>query len=411
MKLLYLDLDAQYINPTTSLMPLLMSCACPDIRLYGPGYVAPNELAQGVRRWIDRNGPFDAVMLGPLIPFFEPGNSVRGAEFVCRFTVQSGSCLTDLVRYFDDVIASIAALPIPVKIVTSLALDTYASTNAQVDRVLAAGLMILGHNRQFVSRMAEWQDGALDREKHYRRKRSRLSDAWLDFLESYPERVLTACHYVGDHEFCLTALAHRRWDIAVPGVQYRQRHEALASLKSARLRVASRAPFHAFRAANRLGLPVFSHRLTARFYNLLFQQTLFGSRMVFTAPAGSGHIIRKFFEIPAAGAVLVCTRCTGFDAVGFEDGVNCLMIEPAELARIVESRRDDEALQRVADAGRQLVMTRHSLRARAGQIARCLESVRAGTYRGADWHKGEFFVSEAGGQASRAGALTHSSTA
>lgn len=394
MRILYVDANGQYVNPTASLLPLLMLAVSADTRFYGPGYSSRQELEAGLRRWVDANGPFDAVVLGPLTPFFTDDGAARaaGVEFVMRYTVHPPFSAADLGRFFDDVLGALGALPVPLRIVTSLALDTYASTQAQVDRMLEAGVLLLGPNHQFVRPLAEWRQDVFGRERHYQAKLSRLSDAWLGFLTDYPERVLTATHYVGEHEFCLTALEDRPWDIAIPGVEYALRRDAIASLKSSRARVAPKGHFYAFRIASRLGFPVHRHHLTARLYNMLFQRTLFTSRMVFTASGGSGGILRKFVEIPAAGAAMVCVPCNGFEAIGFEDGRNYVEAEPRQLADVVRALRQDPRLERIAAAGRDLMTRRHSMRARADQVAACLAAARAGSYRGATWENGEFVV-------------------
>jgi hypothetical protein len=178
-------------------------------------------------------------------------------------------------------------------------------------------------------------------------------------------------------------------------VSYALRRDALASLRSSGLRVAPKNYFHAFRAANRLGLPVYRNAATARLYNALFQRTLRRSKMVYTASGGSGNLMRKFFEIPAAGAAMVCVPGNGFRALGFEHGRNYVQVVPADLATTVKTLRADPALQAIADAGRHVVLTRHSLQARASQIAQCFHALRLGTYRGSRWEDGNFVVSEA----------------
>jgi len=293
------------------------------------------------------------------------------------------------------VLGSLRSLPVPIKLVSSLNLDAYTSTPAQVDAVLESGAVVLGPNHQLLRPFAEWPEGIVEREARYRSKRNRLSDAWFDFLTAYPERVVTACHYVAAHEFCATALAERQWDIAVPGVEYALRRDALASLRSSGVTLAPKGYFHVFRMANWIGLPVFRQPVALRLYNHLFQRTLCTSRIVYTAPGGSGIVLRKFFEIPAAGAVLACVPCNGFAALGFEDGRNYVAVRPAEVGNSVLALRRNAGLQRIATAGQHLTMTRHSLQARGAQIAQCLEALRAATYQGARWDRGEFVVTPA----------------
>jgi hypothetical protein len=396
LRILYLDANAQYMNPTASLLPNLLLAAFPEIRFFGPGYTSREELAEGISRWIDRRGPFDAVIGGPNLPFFadDADGYVRGAGFVARYTVHSGFSRADLVAYFNDVLGALKLLPVRLKIVSALNLDAYAATQAQVDRVMDAGVVLIGPNHQFFRPTASWPASVVRRERDLQRKAGRLSDAWLEFLSGNAERVITALHYIGEHEFCVTALTARRWDVAVPGVEYALRRDAVASLRSSRLRTAPKSYFRAFRVANRAGLPVYRHFATARIYNLLFQRTLFSSRIVFTAPGAAGNVIRKFFEIPAAGAVLACTPCNGFDALGFEDGRHYLHVNPADLSRLAAARLNDPVLQDVASAGQRLVMRHHSLSARAEQISQCVTALVRGTYRGATWRKGDFVVAE-----------------
>src|SRR5262249_8591368 len=151
------------------------------------------------------------------------------------------------------------------------------------------------------------------------RKRDRITSEWHAFLKRQSDRVISLHHFVGDNEFFFRGLAERRKRIAVPGVGYVMRERALAALRRQKIKPASRMIFRGFLAANRLGLPVFSRFLPLRMFNVAFQGSLLDSRCAFTAPEGSGMAVRKFFEIPAAGAVLLCVPPHNFGALGFKD--------------------------------------------------------------------------------------------
>jgi len=311
-----------------------------------------------------------------------------------KYTVTPGFSASFVERYFRDILAAFPRLPIRHKVVSGLNFDSYAASQGQVDKILETNALLLGPNHQFSRRLEDWPQDIFLREKHYQKKKDRLTNAWHDFLTEHPDRIITASHYVAPHEFSFAALAGRQWDIAVPGAEYVLRREAIASLASTRLAVAPKTYFHLFRLANRFGLPVYRHHLLVRLYNQLFFRTLATSRLVFTSSGGSGNLPRKYFEIPAAGSVLACTPCNGFASLGFRDHENCIVVDPGSLASVAADLRHDCSMQRIADAGRKLVMRQHSLHARAEQIARCLHSVVAGTYRGARWSQGEFVVDE-----------------
>src|SRR5437016_5313663 len=146
------------MNPSAALLPLLLLSAYPDMRFYGPGYCAADAIAGGLARWLDVHGPFDVVIIGPWTPFFaeHKGAYEDSVDFIRRYTVHGGFKSADLMPYFTDVLSALESLPIPLKVVTSIALDTYASTQAQVDRVLESGAVVLGPNHQFARPISEW---------------------------------------------------------------------------------------------------------------------------------------------------------------------------------------------------------------------------------------------------------------
>lgn len=96
--------------------------------------------------------------------------------------------------------------------------------------------------------------------------------------------------------------------------------------------------------------------------------------------------IRKFFEIPAAGAVLVCRPFHGFSALGFEDGVNCIVSEPERIADAHQRLTYDlDHAQQLATAGQKLVMERHSISARARDLSVIMKSIVEGNFAGSEW--------------------------
>ena len=58
MKILALDANVTYMNPTRNLMPVLLA-QLGDVRFYGPGYVSSSELKLGLKEFILKHGPFD----------------------------------------------------------------------------------------------------------------------------------------------------------------------------------------------------------------------------------------------------------------------------------------------------------------------------------------------------------------
>lgn len=392
MKLLYIDVNVWHINPTANLLPVLFRMQFPGAALYGPGYTPLSDLRKGLGAWIATYGPFDALVVGPHTPLLTTNSDASNSaiDYFRRFTSLAAS--EESVRgFFRDVLPLLPSIDVPVKLVSTLNHDTYAATEEQVRQVLDGKFCLLGPNSQFSRPIKEWDRWEAD----YSRKAARLSDVWHEFLVAHPERVATAVHYVAESEFFYTSLDARRWDVAVPGAEYAKRREVLSGFRQSKLVLAPKGYFHAYRVLSKLGLPVYSWLPTLRLYNILFQSTLDGARFVYTAGGGSGNMVRKFVEIPASGAVLVCAPSNGFAALGFRAGEHYYRADADSAVELIAKLNGSREAQAVAAAGQRLVMEKHSLAARGAQIAQCISAMVRGTFRGARWNGGEFIVDEA----------------
>lgn len=394
MRVLYVDANAWHINPTANLLPVLVRERFPTAHFYGPGFVDDAVLTGGLQAFFDFHGPFDVALLGPATPFLgEAADDDRGAvEFLRRYASHRLDDRT-LLTFFADARAAFGKLPCGVRLLSLLNFDYYATSQRQIDMLLEQAIAVLGPNDQFVLALADLPDFA-SREKYFVKKSNRFTDAWRNFLLEHPERVVTANHFVGPQEYCFDPLSVRPYKVAVPGVEYVLRKDAVRRLARARLRSASKAYFHLYRLANSLGLPAYSHPLTLRLYNLFFQRTLADTRCVYTARGCFGIPIRKFFEIPAAGGLLICSPCNGYADLGFEAGRHYVQAEPDALLDVLSEWLASPRAQEIASTGQQLVIDRHSMAARGEQIERCLRAMVTGGYRGARWHRGEFVVEE-----------------
>jgi hypothetical protein len=393
---LYVDIDLIHLNPTATYFPQLIEAAVPNVSFYGPGFSSPDALAKGLLAWIQNTGPYDVIFIGPNSPILattlDDDVVRRTLRHMRRFSAH-GHADAQIVTFLEDLFAALPKVDIEHRVVTSLNFDYYAATPAQVQRLQDLNLILIGPNEQFVRPLADLPDFVVQ-EKHYQRKKAGLSDCWFDFLHAHPERVMTALHYVVPSEFSYTPIHLRRPVVAVPGVEYHLRKKANAELRRSGVRMASKWYFHLFRILNRLGIPVYAHPMGLHMYNQGFQRTLKTSRYVYTAPGGFGFPVRKFFEIPAAGALFLCRPCTGYRELGFVDGVHYFSAEPDDLPGLLQELARTGAGHDVAISGRKVTANNHSLQARAQQVRRCLKALARGTYRGARWEQGNFVVME-----------------
>ena len=100
--------------------------------------------------------------------------------------------------------------------------------------------------------------------------------------------------------------------------------------------------------------------------------------------------MRKFFEIPALGSVLVCSPCSGFDGLGFKNGINSIIAEPnnvIELGKFLS--KDLDYAQTIANAGRKLINDNHTVLARSKQLRSALDSFSTRNWFGGEWIDGK----------------------
>ncbi|MET4637677.1 glycosyltransferase [Mycetocola sp. 2940] len=108
-----------------------------------------------------------------------------------------------------------------------------------------------------------------------------------------------------------------------------------------------------------------------------YARSLGSALIVPTCGTIAGDLVRKHFEIPASGALLLTERTAAVEAAGFVDGENCVFADPSDVVDKVEFLLDNpEVLARISRAGQHLAHSRHSIENR-DQIRQWFELGRA----------------------------------
>ena len=392
LKILYVDVHLHYLNPTNTLMPNMMNYVG-DVTFYGPGYVSDDDLTAGVERFIDKTGRYDIIVLGPNLPFLSVSDQEvhDSVGFIGKYSSLSPP-KEKIYAFFSDFLKCLRDISIPHRFASLIAFDYYSSTQAQMDCLDSFKLKIIASNEHFAKRVSDLPNWA-HQEKHFRANQHLLCDAWYDYLSSRPERVITALHFISEAEFSFRGLSGRGTAVSIPGVDYLKRREAVSSLRKNGIKVSGKSTYNLYRTLNKIGIHVYSNHLLLKYFNVSFFADLINSKYVYTAAEGFGLPIRKYFEIPAAGAVLLATSCNGFDRIGFKNGVNCVQVSPEDLTAAVQYlEKNPEGAQKLAIAGRQLIFENHSIVARASQVKSCILAILAGQYTGSEWVDGSFRI-------------------
>ena len=209
--------------------------------------------------------------------------------------------------------------------------------------------------------------------------------------EVIDERFLLFPHAVGEDEFHAVA-RQRPIDISIAGTSYWFRSQAAEIIKDAAgLKVKSQASLIE-RAAARLAVNSRPARRLGAIpvAQFLFRRTLRRSLASITCDGSVGYPIRKFFEIPAAGSILIAHPFEQPEALGFRHRDTAVLVGDADLhtlGDIVRWLKSDSVQSRaLATRGQDMVRSFHNVSRRVDQILQAAAAAAAGKLVGMRWH-------------------------
>lgn len=393
-RVLYCDIFTESLNPTSTHTAHLIWTAFPNTQFFGPGFSSERELSLGLADWARDNGPFDLIVLGPNTGsgIFDSGNCDASSNFLTRYAAGRSSQLR-ISTFLKAIPDELERLEIGFRMISLLNFDYYAATKVQIDRIKDHGFHVLSANEQFVTSVTGLPD-FVKHEKHYQRKEKRINDCFRDFLIDHPEKVVTALHFVLPHEFHFCSFEERENCVAVPGIDYYKRRKAIDSIRSSSLRLVDSRHLKAYKIADKLGMRPYGRYLTLKGYQSFYTSSLRSNKYIYTSRGGFGFPVRKFFEIPAAGGLMLCDPCTGYHELGYQNQRDFVFCEPDDVVEMVKRFESlpQEEIAEIARNGQRVTWNLHSIVARGAQVRESVLTVLAGTYQCSRWMDGKFQI-------------------
>jgi len=386
MKILYIDICARTVNPTNSLIPALLRLSA-DLVCYGPGFVDESELKNGIAEFVGRHDEFDFYVM----TWFSP--ELRDNDIRSYYRYACPNYPTALLRTFaSDVTAFLKRSTVP-KILFLTGRDIYGISEQNAELIAEINGYLVSWAVGFSKPLSELD--VFTSEEFFARKKGRVFGRWHDLVAKYEHKFINFAHFVAETEFAWTSLDNRRDKVVVPGQIYVRRKAARRKLLELGILARSGGFKRLMSIMDHIGLRPHARPLIQSLYNRTFTRSIETARYAYTDGYGYDRPIRKFFEIPALGTVLLCTPCAGFSDLGFVNRENAVVVAPEAVGDAVAWLRESPAdAQRIAEAGRQLIWDKHSLHARAEQFKACLKSISSQRYLRSRWNKGNFIVDE-----------------
>lgn len=228
------------------------------------------------------------------------------------------------------------------------------------------------------SRLRDKQAGVINRMNY-----------WGVFANERPERVIPLPFSIPIYDIFPIGNRYNRHGFIVPGVEYPERLEAYKAISS-RSNIA--AYIHSARKkvrrriTRKSGVCGIAAYCSSYWANLRSTRAAFVSGGVFRTP------VRKYFEVPAAGALMVAKPCVGMSRLGFVNGHNFLAVETERDLRAIKDNLWDEKYTAIADCGQELIRRKHTTTIRAEQALLCIKRVSEASYFGAEWNDAELLL-------------------
>lgn len=384
MRILIVHFNIHYMNPTAELWPLMFK-AIGETEFYGPGFQPDEVLEEGLARYLERRGSFDCIVLSEHAANVDPSVDTESwaANYERNYYIKFDA--RRALERKEAVLRDARECGLPM-VVVLLETDYYCLSENFASLLWELDPYLVGWGAQFIKPVSELPNLAAEGFGH------RANDRWWGIVTNRPHRVVSIPAFVAESEFAWEPIAarSRRWSVLGSG--YAARKEARSALEKERLRWSGRGLYYGLAGLERLWRGSMGNRVVVSMANAGFRRALSDSMASYTCGSGLEYPVRKFFEIPAHGCLLVCRPCSGFEALGFRDGVNAVVAEPGDVIDVDErwlTQRMD-ASARVAASGRELVWEQHSLHSRGRQLRLALEAILGGRFNGGEWMEGRF---------------------
>lgn len=392
-KILYLDLNIRYHNPTRSLLPNLLKNVFTNVDIYGPGYSSQEDLESGVGEFCSKNGPYDFVISNEMILFalFSKYYKLESKkDFIKMYHLRFSPNLLEK-KIIVDMYNFLTQTEYK-KILILLQLDFY---NVSKEHIALMQTLKNAYFFTFGKDVISEKSTLINIEKESFYKK--INNNWYNFVNNNSNKIASFVHFIDTEDCDFTPIYNRKYTINIPGVNYWYRKEVIKNLDKKYL-TPSKFHMKIYSLLAKLKLNLFKYLFANDLYNYLFRRSLAQSKIAVTCGSALKWPLRKFFEIPAEGCLLICHSFFNQEHLGFIDKSNCIVMnKPDEINNMLKCLLTNmENSENIAKKGQEMIMKNHSLIARIQQMKNVIEIImdKNKIFNGAYWDNSSYIVYE-----------------
>jgi len=369
-KALFIGVNRSYTNPTAELNILILGQIF-NLSFYGPGFVSDDILNLGINNWIELNEKFDIIFTDSYI--FEQENIINrknpfSGDFIRFEPTDYFNHAQSLQKFF---------LNYKEKKVFIANFDTYGISIDMIQRLVDSDSLIIDGGISTNRSKAEVEE--IYKSKCYG------NDNWYSFVKSYKSRIISVPHFISISEFDFQPLDKRKYLFNVIGAPYQERKKAFELLTPTQ-KIEKKINYYLSSIKSRRITKLSFSDLTI--LRIKYLNEISQTKLCYCSGGPWLSPVRKYFEIPARGAVALGWPCNGFENLGFVDGYNFISATSNLKIKEVLCNINYENIQSVAVNGRSLIWEKHSDWARAIQLLESFQLILNNKFNGSYWEKG-----------------------
>jgi len=384
LRILALFTNFDYINPN----PVYIKNGLTrffDVVYYGPGY--SKVYTDRVDKVYKDCGPFDAVMIDTFPLFFKERKEFQ------RNIDNTTLCLKYSRRFhyeYPNYPMGLYNIDAPLFLYPAW-FDPYAVDDMTIEIIRKfPGLVIGSIGKEYAAGRDEILKDVVgpDARMIYGRTIKELVEEIGDL-----KKLITFPFSIQEKEY-LQPKRHKLASLVIPGVRYTCRQKAVELLKP----VQDQTGIKVLTQENISNL--FIHWTSINKYrNWRHRKCINSSKYAYTCGSMYRYPLRKFFEIPAAGSLLIAHPFKNHELFGFKHMQNFVSAEPEEILGVIEMLEDDaDMYDKIVSEGQRLIKEKHMTTVRLSQLRKIVESVVNNDYDDYMWVDGDLIIKDRSGK-------------
>ena len=380
IKLLYFGFKHDYINPTSNLLLKIYEKSAETLFI-GPGFKNKidfnnkNELENKINKFIPELVVIDARCFGSeYLKLNLSGQDYSKKDF------------NDFILFLNNFI-KFNKIPL---IIDFTLMDIYKLPFLLIEKLKKFRCYTVALDKNFFSSKENYK--YLSKENFA----NTANDNWYNYIRENSHLAISLPHPIDEKEFAYKKVNNRKIDFSVMGVKYYCRKSAGKILQKTNYKIYSnefKRKCISFMITSLRKLSIRANKIN-NFYNSYFYSTLINSKISYTCGSGLEFPIRKFLEIPASGALLMCQKFKNFENFGFINEKNVIAVELNELEDAVHYYlKDLDLSQEIINNCQKFLLQNHSTKSRIKQMGDALELISKNNFKGSSWKNGSFFLS------------------